>query len=80
MNQIFLVKGQPAHCVYPTGLVGYTQLFFTRMGCASCVKPAGLGGFTQLARARPALTKRVFTQLSLLGGVDDKQLFAETKK
>jgi len=98
MNQIFPVLCQPAHCVNPTELVGFTQLFFTRPGYGSCEKPAGLGGFTQLFFARPGcgscvkpvglvgftqllhaglmLTKRIFTQLGLIGGVDDKQPLA----
>ena len=73
MNQTSPVIIPPVNCVNPTGLVGFTQLFFTRRRSADCVKPADLVGFTQLPRARLALTKRFFTQLGLIGGVDDKQ-------
>jgi hypothetical protein len=72
MNQMFPVLSQHINGVNPTGLAGFTPLFFTQAWRDSCVKPAGLVGFTQLLEARVALTKRFFTQLGLIGGVDDK--------
>jgi hypothetical protein len=72
MNQIFPINCEPASCVYPADLVGYTQLAFAQPVSGSCVNPADLVGFTQLPDAGLALTKRFFTQLGLIGGVDGK--------
>ena len=59
MNQMFRVLSQPVNGVHPTGVVGFTPLFFTRAGRGGCVKPGGLVGFTQLVDAGLAVRKRV---------------------
>jgi len=72
MNRNFPLHFQYTHCVSPTGWVGFTQLLCTPMVSGSCVKPTYPEGFTQLAGAGIWATKRVFTQLGLIGGVDEK--------
>ncbi len=71
-TQLFFARLGCGSCVKPAGLVGFTQPAHARPGCGSCVKSAELVGFKQLVLAGLMLTKRVFTQPGLIGGVDDK--------
>jgi hypothetical protein len=57
-----------------------SQMFPVLSQFVPCVNSTGEVGLAQLVLARLTLTKRFFTQLGLIGGVDDKPYLASIKE